>query len=123
MKKTIKINGIDYTDYFTPVGYSVSYKKIRGNNSGYMLDGSYTDDVYAIKAVITCICMPLDETKLSKLLTSIAETYVTVYFYDPRLRAYREAEMMPSEPNQKFKGSGANLIDYWTGTIIQLTER
>ncbi len=123
MKKTIKINGIDYTDFFTPVGYSVSYKKIRGNNSGYMMDGSYTDDVRAIKAVITCICMPLDESKLSKLLTSIAETYVTVYFYDPKVGQYRESKMMPSEPTQKFKGSSADLIDYWTGTVIQLTER
>jgi len=123
VKKTLKINGIDYTDCFTPVGYSVSYKKIRGNSSGYMMDGSYTDDVRAIKAVITCICMPLDERKLSRFLTAIAETYVAVYFYDPKAGQYREAEMMPSDPNQKFKGSGADLMDYWTGTVIQLTER
>lgn len=123
MKKVIKINGTDYTDFFTPTGYSVSYKKIRGVNTGYMLDGSYTDDVLAIKAVITCICMPTNEERLSEILTTIADTYLDVYFYDPRLKAYRTAQMMPSDPEQKYRGTGADLVDYWTGTVIQFTER
>lgn len=123
MRKTIKLNGVDYTDIFTPTGYTVSYKKIRGNNSGYMLDGSYTDDVRAIKSVITCTCMPTNEDQLSQLLVSISNTYVSVYFYDPREKTYRTADMMPSDPSQKYRGRGTNSIDYWTGTIIQFTER
>lgn len=123
MKKQIKINNVDYTGFFTPTGYTVSYKKVRGPNSGYMLDGSYTDDVVAVKAVITTICMPLNETQLQKFLTAASDTYVNVYFYDPRLGTYRTAEMMPSDTTQKFRGSGAGLVDYWTGTVVQFTER
>lgn len=123
MKKTIKINGIDYTDFFTPTGYSVSYQKIRGSNSGYMMDGSYTDDVLATKAVITGVCMPLNEARLSDFLVAVADTYVDVYFYDPKLRTYRNAEMMPSDPAQKFRGTGSDLLDYWTGTVMTFTER
>lgn len=123
MKKTIKINEIDYTDFFTPEGYTVSYKKIRGKNSGYMMDGSYTDDVLATKAAITCICMPLNEERLSEFLTAVSDTYLNIYFYDPKVKKYRTAEMMPSEPAQKFRGTGADLMDYWTGTVMQFAER
>lgn len=123
MKKTIKINGIDYTDFFTPTGYSVSYKKIRGAHSGYMLDGSYTDDVLDTKAVITCICMPTNESRLAEILIETSNVYVDVEFYDPKIGKYRTAEMMPSDPNQKYKGTGTDLLDYWTGTVIQFTER
>lgn len=123
MNKTIKINGIEYTDFFTPTGYSVSYKKIKGQNVGYMLDGSYTDEVLAVKAVVTCICMPTNEQKLSQLLTVLANEYLDVYFYDPQKGVYRTAQMMPSDPSQIYKGKGADLLDYWTGTVIQFTER
>ena len=51
MSKTIKINDVDFTSMFTPVGYSVGYKSIQGNNGGLMLDGSYTEDEIAQKAV------------------------------------------------------------------------
>ena len=123
MRKTIKINGVDFTDDTTPTGYSVSYKKIRGKNSGYMLDGSYTDDVLDRKAVITYPCMPSTEERLSALLLAIADTYVDVEFYDPEIKGYRTAEMMPSDPTQKFRGTGADLLDYWTGTVLTFTER
>ena len=123
MKKHIKLNGIDYTEAFTPTGYTVSYKKIRGKNSGYMMDGSYTDDVLAIKAIVTCICMPTTEALLSQLLLAVSATYVDVYFFDPRQNSYRTAQMIPSEPTQKFRGKGSDLLDYWTGTVLQFTER
>lgn len=123
MKKTIKINGKDFTEYFTPTGYSVSYKKIRGPNSGYMQDGSYTDDVLAVKAIVTCTCMPLDETKLSTLLSEISGAYADVIFFDPAMNEYRTAKMLTPEPSQKFKGTGADSVDYWTGTILQFTEK
>ena len=123
MKKVIKIGGVDFTDFFTPTGYAVSYKKIRGKNSGYMLDGAYVDDVLATKAVITAACMPLDETRLSQFLSAISGTYVTVGFFDPERNEYRTAEMMPSTLSQKFRGTGTDSLDYWTGTVAQFTER
>lgn len=123
MKKTIKINGTDYTSFFTPTGYTVAYKKIRGKNSGHMLDGSYTDDVLATKTVITCICMPLNEEKLSAFLVEISDTYVTVEYYDPKVKAYKTVQAIPSDPSQKFRGSGSDLLEYWTGTVVQFTER
>lgn len=121
--KTIKINGADYTDVFTPVGYSVSYRKIRGRNTGYMLDGSYTDDVLAIKAVISCTCMPTNEKQLSEILSETAQTYVDVYYFDPREKSYRTAVCIPSEPSQTYKGKGSDSLEYWTGTVIQFTEK
>lgn len=122
MRKTIKINNTDYTDAFTPTGLVVSYKKIRGNNSGYMLDGSYVDDVKAVKAVISATCMPTDERILSELLVEISATYVDLYYYDPRLMGYRTIKAMPSETEQAHRGRTCDNLERWTGTAITFTE-
>lgn len=121
--KLIQINGVDYTDLFTPTGYTVSYKKIKGKNGRYMLDGSYVDDVLAVKAVVTCACMPTSEDRISQLLTVLSETYVSVFYFDPKVSGYRTAIMMPSDPSQTYRGAGTNAVDYWTGTVVMFTER
>lgn len=123
MSKSITINGVNYTDMFTPTGYMVSYQKRRGNNSGPMLDGSYVDDVLAVKAVVTCTCMPTNETQLQQLLTVLANTYVTLNYFDPRTSAYRVITAIPSDPSQKYRGSGVNSLEYWTGTVVTFTEK
>lgn len=122
-KKQVIINGVNFTDYCVPVGYNVSYKKIRGNSAGYMQDGSYTDDVISTKAIINLKCMPLTESQLQAVVSAISSTYVSAYFYDPSKNEYRTAEMMPSEPSQYFRGTGADGEDRWIGTEIVLTER
>lgn len=123
MRKTIKINGIDFTSLFTPYGYSVQYKKVMGPNSGDTLSGEHIDDVRAWKAVLQCLCLPSSESELSKLLTVCEDTYVSVYYFDIKSNAYRNAVMMPSEPTQKFVGTGSNNVDYWVGTSITFTEK
>ena len=122
MSKRLWTNGVEITSALTPTGYTVSYIKRRGNNSGVMMDGSYTDDVLAVKAVVTCYCMPTKESVLQQLLTMTANTYVTVKFYDPQRGGYRTMNAMPSEPNQTYKGTGADALEYWTGTVITFTE-
>ena len=123
MKKTIKINGVDFSRLFTPYGYTVQYQKVKGPNSGDMLSGERTDDVRAWKAVVHCVCAPSSEEDLSQLLTICADTYVTVYYFDIKQNAYRHAIMMPSEPVQKYAGVGPNGVSYWSGTAITFTEK
>lgn len=124
MKKSIKINATDFSDLFTPYGYTVQYKKVTGSNSGYMLNGDYTEDLRSMKAVITGICMPTTDEQLSNLLKQIyADTYCSVYFYDPKIQNYRTAIMIPSETTSTHRGNGSNGLDYWTGTKVTFTER
>lgn len=88
-----------------------------------MLDGSYTEDILAVKAIITCVCMPLNEEKLSALLSEISGEYADVFFFDPAQNKYRTAKMLTPEPSQKFRGTGSDSVDYWTGTILNFTEK
>ena len=67
MRKSISINDVDCSTIFTRYGYSVSYTKIRGAAGGTMLDGSTTEDVIAIKAVVTLSFMPQTEEELLQL--------------------------------------------------------
>ena len=53
MAKTITINGVDFTPYFTPTGFSCSYEKIDGGNGGTMKNGDALEDIVAVKAHAT----------------------------------------------------------------------
>lgn len=130
MRKRFLIDGEDFTEAFTPVGYTVSYKKIRGPNSGYMMNGLYVDDVLTDddgkevnKAIVTAVCMPTNEDLLQRLLVKLAKTYISFTFFDPAIKNYRTTEGMPSEPTQKYRGTGTDLLEYWTGTVLTFTER
>ena len=123
-RKTIQINGTDYSEYFPPSGYEVSYIKVKGNNEGLMLDGSYTEDILAIKAVVSSPLMPLTEAQQSAFLQDVlSDDYVTVYYFDPRKNAYRSAVMQYEVNPTKHRGTGANNNEYWTGLAVTFTDR
>lgn len=122
--KRITINGTDYTDYFTRVGYSVQYESVQGNNAGQMLDGSYTEDEIKIRAIVTLPCMPLNEEQMSKILQEVyASPYHQVEYFDPKTGGYVTEEMRRSISTQTYKGHGSNDKAYWTGTVITFTTR
>lgn len=124
MSKTIKINGVDFTNMFTPYGYSVSYKKVDGGLGGIMQDATYTEDEMDIKAVINLPCMPLNDRDLASLLTAVyGDKYVQLYYYDPMAGRYKTIEARRSETSQKYRGTGSDNKNYWTGTVLTLTER
>lgn len=122
--KTIKINGTDYTEYFTRLGYSVAYESVQGSNAGLMLDGSYTEDEIKLRTVITLPCMPLDEERLKKILQEVySDSYHMVEYFDPKSVGYRTEEMRRTVSEQRYKGQGTNGLQYWTGTVITFTTR
>ena len=124
MRKTIKINGNDFTDYGTPIGYKTTYRKVYGQNAGTTQSGDYVDDVLAWKTDIEWICMPLNEEQLEDVFSEICKnTYCTITFFDPKIKDYRTAEMMASEPSQTYKGQGTDGLFYWTGTSFTFSER
>jgi hypothetical protein len=88
-----------------------------------MLDGSYTEDEIAIKAVITLSCMPLDESQAATLLDELlSNVYPVIEYYDLRTGEYREVEMLRKISSSTYWGEcvGGN---YWGNTTITLTER
>lgn len=123
MSTETHINGIDFTDIFTPTGGAVYYKRRIGKNSRMTLSGLRKDDVLAYKAVVTRFCMPLDEVKLQQLFVAIAADVVSIRYFDPRMRAYRTMTAIPSEPQFRYRGKGGTTTDYWTGTVITFEEQ
>ena len=123
-QKTIQINGTDYTTYFPPAGYEVSYEKVSGQNEGLMLDGSYEEDTLAIKAVVSSPLMPLTEEQQSKIVSDIlSDDYASVYYFDPRKNTYRSAIMRYEIGTMKHRGTGADSNEYWTGLTVKFTDR
>lgn len=121
--KTISINGQDMTKFSTPhKDYRVAYKKISGGSSGYMMDGSYTEDTVSVKAQIVWTLLPMKDAEYQAFLKSIYKnTYATVYYYDPRY-GYRTIEAMYELGEAQCV---TDLIDgdRWILSPISLTER
>lgn len=123
MAKPFKLNGVDMSAHFTRYGYTVAYKAIKGNLAGYMQDGTYRDDVRSRKAVVTLTCMPQTDAQMSILLQAVLQDYVSLEYYDPWRESMRSAMFMPSDPEQEYRGKGADGNEYWTGTKVVFTER
>ena len=126
MGKSIMINGIDFTSYLTPWGYTVTYRKIQGGNQGTMLDGSYLDDVRAYRITLSAVCLPLTQKQTDKFMQTLYDInrdYATVRFYDPRAGGYRNAECTYTTTPQKERGEGGDGQIRWTGLSVTFEER
>lgn len=124
MKKNISINDVDCSTIFTKYGYSVSYIKIRGDAGGTMLDGSTTEDVIAIKAVVTLSFMPQTEEELNAFLNLLYKSdYAKVNYFDPKAKDYRTIEAIYSEITSKHILTNVNNDEMWAIEQLTLTER
>ena len=126
MGKSITINGIDFTSYFTPWGYTCAYRKIQGGNQATMMDGTFLDDVRAYKITISAVCMPLTEEQTDTLIGTLYDPnfeYAIVRFYDPRTKGYREAECTFTTTPQKERGVGGDGLVRWTGLSVTFEGR
>lgn len=119
MNKEIKINDIDCSTIFTRYGYSVSYTKVLGDAGGTMLDGSVTEDVIAVRPVISLTFMPCTEDALSAFVAELYKhEYAQVYYYDLRTGEYTTIEAIYSEISATHRLTGTDGNDYWfAGTI------
>lgn len=123
-EKTIQINGTDYTNLFPKTGYTVGYTKVHGANEGTMLDGSYTEDTIAVKAVVSSPLMPLTSAQQNAFLSDLfSDDYATVYYFDPKKNAYRTAVMLYEVEAVKYRGIGGTGNEYWTGLAVKFTDR
>ena len=124
MNKEIKVNNIDCSLIFTRYGYSVTYKKIMGDASGDMLDGSTTEDVIAIRPVVTFGFMPVDEDKLSAFIASLYKNdYAQLYYFDLRERAYKTIETIYSDIQAGHRLTGTDGKDYCFAKNITIDGR
>lgn len=123
-RKPVAINGTDFTAYFTDTGYTVKYIKRTGSNGGMMQDGTITEDLIAIKAVVTLPPVPLTEAQLSNLLSAVfANGYPLLYYYDPWTGTTKSVQTVATVSRSKYRGQGADANKYWTGTEITFTEK
>lgn len=123
-RKPVGINGTDFTAYFTDVGYTVDYIKRTGSNGGMMQDGTITEDLIAIKAVVKLPCVPLTEDQLSTLLSAVwANDYPLLDYYDPWAKEVKSVLTVATVSQSRYRGWGTDANSYWTGTVITFTEK
>lgn len=123
MAKTVKMNGVDVTNYFVPRGMKVTYKKVLGKNGGTYLSGDREEDVLAWKAVVKLICMPLTEAQQADFLAKATVVDPTLYYFDPRTNSYRTIHYMAEVSEGRFRGQGSNETNYWTGFVLTAEEK
>lgn len=124
-KKTIRINGIDFTSCVPRAGYMVTYKKMDGGQGGMMLDGSTTVDTLAIKAVVTVPVLPsLGDAAISTILSELlVSDYPTLSYFDPWRNEYREVETIVDGVETLHAGTNINYDEVWKTPSLVFTER
>ena len=124
-QKIIKINGIDFTSYVPRAGYSVSYKKVHGGAGGVTLAGSTTEDILAIKAIVTVPIIPvLGDAKIAALIDALYEfNYPELYYFDPRRKLYREVETLFDGAEALHAGTNIMYDEVWKSPSLVFTER
>lgn len=121
--KTIKINGVDFTNYFTPSGFVCSYEKIEGQNSGVMKNGDMLQDILAIKARGQAKCMPLNEDQQANLLTTIYDSQpVLLQYFDARFGGDRTIEAYMETNETTYRGFGGTGVEFWTDLVVSFSE-
>lgn len=123
MAKTININGVDFTSYFTTSGFVCAYTKIDGGNGGTMKNGDTIQDIVAVKARGQATCMPLTEEQQKKLLSTIYSSQpVLLQYFDARTGADRTVEAYMETNETVYRGVGATGNTYWTGLVVSFSE-
>lgn len=121
--KTILINGVNFTSYFTPSGFVCAYTKIDGGNGGTMKNGDTIQDIVAVKARGQATCMPLNELQQAKLLAAIYESQpVTLQYFDARLGHNRSIEAYMEASEATYRGYGGTGVEFWTGIVVSFSE-
>ena len=123
MAKTININGVDFTSYFTTSGFVCAYTKIDGGNGGTMKNGDTIQDIVAVKARGQATCMPLTEEQQKKLLSTIYSSQpVLIQYFDARTGSDRTVEAYMETNETVYRGVGATGNTYWTGLVVSFSE-
>lgn len=123
MAKTININGVDFTSYFTTSGFVCAYTKIDGGNGGTMKNGDTIQDIVAVKARGQATCMPLTEEQQKTLLSTIYSSQpVLLQYFDARTGADRTVEAYMETNETVYRGVGATGNTYWTGLVVSFSE-
>lgn len=123
MAKTILINGVDFTSYFTPAGFLCSYEKIEGQNSGVMKNGDMLQDILSVKARGQATCIPLTDAQQANLLTTIYSSQpVLLQYFDARLGADRSVEAYMEASETTYRGFGGTGVEFWTGLVVSFRE-
>ena len=123
MAKTININGVDFTSYFTTSGFVCAYTKIDGGNGGTMKNGDTIQDIVAVKARGQATCMPLTEEQQKNLLSTIYSSQpVLLQYFDARTGADRTVEAYMETNETVYRGVGATGNTYWTGLVVSFSE-
>lgn len=121
-KKTVRINGTDFTDLMAQP-YSVRYRRITGQGTDTMSNGSKRVNLLATKAVVTFRVQPISDAAAALLASLCKNATVTLYYYDVATGNYRTIAAIPSEPEFTFAGTNPEGTNLFTVTGLSMEEQ
>lgn len=89
-----------------------------------MLDGSTTEDVLAIKAVLSFDFIPQSEEVMGAFLKRLhSSKYATVKYFDIEENDYREIEAIYGEVEVRYIFENIEGFSMWRANTLTFTER
>lgn len=118
---TLRINGVDITDYIAYTGLKWQRNDIDSSNAGRTLAGTMVRDRVAIKIRLDIKCRPLKSDELHSILTLIEPEYVTVTYDDP-MYEQRTAKFYSNNVPASFQMIDAEGREWWSEVSFPLIE-
>lgn len=119
------INAVDYTsDVLEDNGYAIRYIPRTSGESFTSTTGEEYDNKVGYKAALSLTFYPMEEARISKLLSDLTKAkYVSLTYDDPLLGQGRTVEATLSDISTQIVMQNVNGTNYWDGLSIELTER
>ena len=120
---TVKINGVDITDYIAFGGVKWTRSDVDSPDTGRMLDGLMTRTRVATKVRLDITCRPLLLSEAAEVLTAIMPVFVEVTYKDPQEGGIVTKTMYSNNNPASFCMKKPDGREFWDGITFPLIEK
>lgn len=120
---TVKVNGVDITDYIAFRGFKWTRNDVDSPDTGRMLDGNMERTRVATKVRLDITCRPLLLSEASDLLSAIMPVFVEVQYTDPQEGGTVTKTMYSNNNPASFCIKKPDGREYWDGITFPLIEK
>ena len=122
---TITYSGgtLDMTPFIAYGGLKWQRADVDGPEAGRNLAGDMVRDRRATKIRWDVTCRPLTQTELARVLTAIADEFVTLTYSNPVTNTVTSAQFYANNFPVQLAHIMRNGVEYWTGLTFPLVEK
>lgn len=119
---TLILDGVNLEDYVKPEGEDTEYIKVHGPNEDYTLNGTFYEQIIAVKLSAVYICEPLTKEQNTTLTRICIKEKVEATLYDELTGAEKTMLVRPTKSVATKVIEVSPTEKYYDGVTLTLEE-